>query len=121
MERGWCQWLSAVTTPIPNLRHARICSDKSGRFCSLMVRTLLEDGKESGRYAFDALSPRVNALADGDEVRSIHGWELPPGHWARALGLQSDWTLGADDVLREEISRAPSRPPRSGYENTPLI
>lgn len=90
-------------------------------FCSLMVRTLLEDGKESGRYAFDALSPRVNALADGDEVRSIHGWELPPGHWARALGLQSDWTLGADDVLREEISRAPSRPPRSGYENTPLI
>ena len=77
-------------------------------FCTLMVNTLLNDSKESGRYAFDALSPRVNALADGAEVRNIHGWELPPGHWARALGLQSDWTLGADDVLREEIRRVSS-------------
>ena len=78
--------------------------DQERSFCTLMVRTLLEDSKESGRYAFDALSPRVNAFADGSEVPYIHGWELPDGHWARGLGLDRDWTLGSDDVLREEIS-----------------
>jgi hypothetical protein len=39
-------------------------------------------------------------LADGAEVRAIHAWELPDGHWARGLGLDRDWTLGSDDVLR---------------------
>ena len=69
-------------------------------FCTQMVSTMLNDGTEAGRYAFDALHPRVAALTNGDEVRAIHGWELPEGHWARGLGLNRDWTLGADDVLR---------------------
>ncbi len=64
------------------------------------VSTMMKDGVASGQYALDALSPRVDALANGDEVRHIHGWLLPDGHWARRLGVNRDWTLGADDVLR---------------------
>ena len=73
-------------------------------FMAQAVSTMMKDGVESGQYALDALSPRVDALADGREVRGIHAWLLPDGHWARKLGLDRNWTLGADDVLREEIS-----------------
>ena len=73
-------------------------------FMHQAVSTMMADGVESGQYALDALSPRVDALAEGREVRGIHGWLLPDGHWARKLGLDRDWTLGADNVLREEIS-----------------
>lgn len=73
-------------------------------FMTRAVSTMMGAGVESGQYALDALSPRVDALANGAEVPGIHGWLLPDGHWARKLGLDRNWTLGADNVLREEIS-----------------
>ena len=82
-------------------------------FMHQMVSTMMGDGVESGRYALDALSPRVDALATGREVKAIHGWELPDGHWARKLGLDRDWTLGADNVLR------PFEPPPGTRRFTP--
>ena len=108
----------------PQTRAYLLTEERS--FCTLMVSTLLNGGKESGQCAFDQLSPRVDAFADGREVRHIHGWELPDGHWARALGLDRNWMLGTDDVLREEISPVssiqPDRVRRSagngGRENT---
>ncbi len=70
------------------------------RFMTQMVSTMLQESTEYGRYAFDALHPRVAVVAEGREVPGIHRWELPEGHWARKLGLDRDWTLGADNVLR---------------------
>jgi len=49
----------------------------------------------------------VAAYADGSEVRYIRGWELPDGHWARGLGLNRNWTLGSDNILRPFKSTGP--------------
>ena len=64
-----------------------------------MCSTLAENPDWS-RTAWEQLSPRVDALAAGREVRGIHGWQLPAGHWALVHGINADWVLGADDVLR---------------------
>ena len=71
------------------------------------VATLMAHSAESGQYALNELAPRVDALANGLEVGHIHAWLLPDGHWARKLGLDRDWRLGADNVLRPEESSPP--------------
>ena len=77
---------------------AYLLADAKG-FRLQMCSTLAEDPSWS-REAWRQLSPRVDALANGDAVPAVHGWELPEGHWARVLGMHRDWTLGADNVLR---------------------
>jgi hypothetical protein len=67
-----------------------------------MVSTLLELGPEAGRYAYDQLRGRVDALAEGRSVR-LSRYELPPDHpQAAPHGGRptDDLELGADDVLR---------------------
>lgn len=63
-----------------------------------MCSTLAENPDWS-RTAWEQLSHSVDALADGREYR-FHGWQLPDGHWALAHGVNADWVLDADDVLR---------------------
>ena len=82
----------------PELRQYLLadCVDFRHRMCN----TLAEDPSWS-REAWRQLSHSVDALASGGEYR-CHGWELPDGHPARALGVQLDWVLGSDDILRPE-------------------
>jgi hypothetical protein len=49
------------------------------------------------------LSTGVDALAGGQPYR-LHGFELPPGYWALVHGVNADWVLGGDDVLRPTSS-----------------
>ena len=44
-------------------------------------------------------SHSVDTLAGGEPYR-LHGWMLPDAHWALVHGVDADWVLGADDVLR---------------------
>jgi hypothetical protein len=45
------------------------------------------------------LSPSVDALASGEAYR-LHGWQLPDDHPARVLGVNVDFILDEEDVLR---------------------
>jgi hypothetical protein len=54
-------------------------------FYSLMVRTLLDGSEEWGRYAHDALYPKLEALESGREVMFSRS-DLPPGHRLSAPG-----------------------------------
>jgi hypothetical protein len=63
-----------------------------------MCTTLAEDPSWS-QEAWRQLSHSVEALASGAEYR-CHAWELPDGHWALVHGVNVDWVLDSDDVLR---------------------
>ena len=63
-----------------------------------MCLLLAEDPAWSSQ-AWEQLSHSVDALANGGEYR-LHGWQLPDGHWALVHGVNADWVLGSDDVLR---------------------
>ncbi len=63
-----------------------------------MCSTLAENPAWSSR-AWEQLSGSVDQLAGGGAYR-LHGWELPDDHPARVLGVNTDFILGADDVLR---------------------
>ena len=72
-------------------------------FYTLMVRTLLDGSEEWGRYAHDALYPRVEALESGKAVM-FSRMELPPTHRLAAPGAgrpSDNLMLGEDDVVRE--------------------
>ena len=70
-------------------------------FRRLMCSTLLDDSIESAQYAWDALSGKVDLLAEGKACR-IHRYELPDDHPLRDRWHPSDYlTLGADNVVRE--------------------
>jgi len=56
-------------------------------------------GDQAVEYVWVELSKPVDQLANGEAYR-LHGWELPDDHPARALGMNVDFVLGADDVLR---------------------
>lgn len=61
------------------------------------------DGEPIRRYhpeLEEALTPRVDGIAAGDEIR-LHRWQLPDDHPERRVGHLSDnLVLGRDDVLR---------------------
>jgi hypothetical protein len=82
-------------------------------FRRLMCATLLDDaehGEQWAQFASDQLSGRVDAIESGRAVW-FHRFELPPGHAlsAPAAGHPCDTLeIGEDNVIREEISRAPS-------------
>jgi hypothetical protein len=80
----------------PELRQYLLadCVDFRHRMCN----TLAEDPSWS-RQAWQQLSHSVDALASGRQYR-CHAWELPAGHWALVRGVNADWVLGSDDVLR---------------------
>jgi hypothetical protein len=61
--------------------------------------TILAEDPSWSREAWRQLSHSVDALASGAEYR-CHAWELPDDHPARALGVNTDFVLGADNVLR---------------------
>ena len=63
-----------------------------------MASTLAENADWSSQ-AWEQLSHSVDQLANGEAYR-LHGWELPDDHPARVLGVNTDFVLGADDVLR---------------------
>ena len=63
-----------------------------------MASTLAEKPEWSAQ-AWEQLSRWVDQLANG-EAYFFHGWELPDDHPARVLGVNIDFMLGADDVLR---------------------
>ncbi len=63
-----------------------------------MAWTLAEKPEWSAQ-AWEQLSRSVDQLANG-EAYSLHGWELPDDRPARVLGVNIDFMLGADDVLR---------------------
>ena len=70
---------------------------------ALMVRTMLEDGTESGRYAHDALHGRLRALETGQRVE-FGQCDLPPGHPLEAplAGRPTDrLVIDERDVVRE--------------------
>ena len=72
-------------------------------FYSSMVRTLLDGSEEWGRYAHNALHPRLVALESGQAVE-FSRMELPPGHRLSAPGAghpTDRLMLGADDVVWE--------------------
>ena len=72
-------------------------------FLHLMVSTLIEDGPESGRFAYDQLSPRVEKIASGAAVH-LSRFELPEGHRMSAPGAGhpcDELLLDEHDVLRE--------------------
>jgi hypothetical protein len=71
-------------------------------FRKQMCTTLCEDPAWSST-AWEQLSTGVDALAGGQPYR-LHGFELPPGHWALVHGVNADWVLGGDDVLRPTSS-----------------
>jgi hypothetical protein len=67
-------------------------------FRKQMCVTLAEDPAWSAQ-AWEQLSHSVDALAGGEPYR-LHGYQLPDGHWALMHGVNADWILGGDDVLR---------------------
>lgn len=72
-------------------------------FYALMVRTLLDGSEEWGRYAHDALYPRVEALESGKAVM-FSRYDLPPGHPLEAptAGRPTDrLVIDENDVVRE--------------------
>lgn len=54
-------------------------------FYSTYVRVALDGSEEFGRYAHDALHPRLVALESGRAVE-FRRYELPPGHRLEAPG-----------------------------------
>jgi hypothetical protein len=80
----------------PDLREWLLEDRKA--FRRQMCSTLADDPEWSSQ-AWEQLSNSVDALANGDAYR-FHAWELPDDHPARGLGVNVDWVLGADDVLR---------------------
>ena len=89
----------------PALR-AHLLEERS-EFRNLMARTLLEDSAESAEFAFRECSKAVDPLIAGAPVW-LHRFELPDSHPMRVHGHPCDsLELGEDNVLREEISRAP--------------
>ena len=72
-------------------------------FEHLMISTLLEDGAESGRYAYNQLHPRLAALEAGKAVL-FSRCKLPVGHRRSApeAGRPTDTLeLGEDNVVRD--------------------
>ncbi len=67
-------------------------------FRKQMCVTLAVDPAWSAQ-AWEQLSHSVDALAGGEPCRR-HGYQLPLGHWALMHGVNADWILGGDDVLR---------------------
>jgi hypothetical protein len=67
-------------------------------FRKQMCTTLCENPAWSS-VAWEQLSHSVDALAGGQPYR-LHGFELPPGHWALVHGVDTDWVLDEHDVLR---------------------
>jgi hypothetical protein len=61
--------------------------------------TTLAENPDWSREAWTQLSHSIDQLASGGEYR-CRAWELPDDHPARQLGMQRDWVLGSDDVLR---------------------
>jgi hypothetical protein len=47
----------------------------------------------------EQLSHSIDQLANGEAYR-FHGWELSEDHPARVLGVNTDFVLDADNVLR---------------------
>ena len=76
----------------------RYLLDDRVAFRHRMVSTLAGDPAWSSQ-TWEQLSHSVDALASGGEYR-CHGWELRDDHPARVLGVNTDFVLGADDVLR---------------------
>jgi hypothetical protein len=64
-------------------------------FYSTYVRVALDGDEEFGRYAHDALWPRLHALQSGAAVE-FRRYELPPGHGLEAAGRPDD-TLRIDE------------------------
>ena len=71
---------------------------RPGRVRKQMCVTLAEDPTWSAK-AWEQLSQAVDALAGGGPYRR-HGYQLRLGHWALMHGVNADWILGGDDVLR---------------------
>jgi hypothetical protein len=63
-----------------------------------MASTLAENPEWSAQ-AWQQLSHSVDQLANHEAYR-FHGWELPEDHPARVLGVNVDFDLGRDNVLR---------------------
>jgi hypothetical protein len=80
----------------PDLRAWLLKQDKE--FRRQMCSTLAENPDWSSQ-AWEQLSHSVDALAGGRAHR-LHGWQLPDDHPARVLGVNTDFVLGGDDVLR---------------------
>ena len=74
-----------------------LLADRVG-FRKQMCVTLAEDPAWSAQ-AWEQLSHSVDAFAGGEPYRR-HGYQLPLGHWALMHGVNADWILGGDDVLR---------------------
>jgi hypothetical protein len=92
----------------PDLR-AQLLEWRKG-FRRDMASILAEDPGWS-RTAWEQLSHSVDALANGEAYR-FHGWELPDDHPARVLGVDVDFILDEDDVLRVVSRERPSRSDR---------
>ena len=84
--------------------------EERSEFRSLMVKTMLDDGPESAKYAWTETSKSIDPLVAGEACR-VHRCELPDGHPVRALGaMDDDLLLGADNVLRPaEVKVCPPR------------
>jgi hypothetical protein len=80
----------------PDLRAQLLQWRKS--FRREMASTLAENAQWSAQ-AWEQLSHSVDQLANGEAYR-FHGWELPDDHPARVLGVNVDFILDEDDVLR---------------------
>jgi hypothetical protein len=80
----------------PDLRAWLLKESKA--FRRQMCSTLAESADWSSQ-AWEQLSHPVDQLAGGEAYR-FHGWELPDDHPARVFGVNTDFVLGADDVLR---------------------
>ena len=74
-----------------------------------MISTLLEDGAESGRYAYNQLHPRLAPLESGKAVEFSRS-SLPIGHRLSppAAGHPADnLVIDENDVVREVELTAP--------------
>jgi hypothetical protein len=72
--------------------------EESKAFRRHMCSTLAENPAWSSR-AWEQLSRSVDALANG-KAYGVHGWQLSDDHPACALGVNTDFVLGADNVLQ---------------------
>lgn len=72
---------------------------KEGKAFRRQMCSMLAENPDWSSQAWEQLSHPVDRLAGGGACR-LHGWELPEDHPARALGVNVDFVLSADDVLR---------------------
>ncbi len=84
-------------------------------FEHLMISTMLEDGAESGRYAYNQVHPRLAALESGRAVMFSRS-SLPIGHRLSPpdAGHPADkLRIDEHDVITEVMSTAPRFMPPS--------